>query len=44
LIDRAHDSVSVLAGGTVIDQGELDALRQSDLESVRRLVDRRGAA
>ena len=41
---RAPDSVSVLAGGTVIEQGELADLRQSDHESVRRLVDRRGAA
>jgi len=41
---RAPDSVSVLAGGTVIDQGELDDLRHSDHESVRRLVDRRGPA
>jgi ABC-type transporter Mla maintaining outer membrane lipid asymmetry ATPase subunit MlaF len=41
---RAPDSVSVLAGGTVIDQGELEDLRRSDHESVRRLVDRRGAA
>ena len=41
---RAPDSVSVLAGGTVIDQGELADLRRSDHESVRRLVDRRGVA
>jgi ABC-type transporter Mla maintaining outer membrane lipid asymmetry ATPase subunit MlaF len=41
---RAPNAVSVLAGGTVIDQGELEDLRRSDHESVRRLVDRRGAA
>jgi phospholipid/cholesterol/gamma-HCH transport system ATP-binding protein len=41
---RAPDSVSVLAGGKVIEQGQLEDLRHSRLESVRRLVDRRGAA
>jgi hypothetical protein len=34
----------VLAGGTVVASGTLDALRVSPVAVVRRLVDRRGAA
>jgi len=41
---RSPDDVSVLAGGRVVDHGDLDHLRQSRLEAVRRFVDRRGAA
>ena len=41
---RAPESVSVLAGGTVVANGTLDALRGSPAAIVRRLVDRRGAA
>jgi phospholipid/cholesterol/gamma-HCH transport system ATP-binding protein len=41
---RAPDSVSVLAAGTVVANGTLDALRVSPVAAVRRLVDRRGAA
>ena len=41
---RAPEAVSVLAGGTIVDRGTLDALRASRVPAVRRLVDRRGAA
>jgi phospholipid/cholesterol/gamma-HCH transport system ATP-binding protein len=41
---RAPDAVSVLAGGEVVEHGDLDQLRHSRHEAVRRLVDRRGAA
>lgn len=41
---RAPAAVSVLAGGEVVEQGDLDQLRHSRHEAVRRLVDRRGAA
>ncbi len=41
---NAPHSVSVLAGGTVVESGELERLRHSGHEAVRRLVDRRGAA
>jgi len=41
---RSPDAVSVLAGGTIVEHGTLDALRASRSAAVRRLVDRRGAA
>jgi ABC-type transporter Mla maintaining outer membrane lipid asymmetry ATPase subunit MlaF len=41
---RAPHAVSVLAGGTIVEHGTLDALRASQRTAVRRLVDRRGAA
>ena len=41
---RAPGSLSVLAGGTLVEHGTLDALRASEHADVRRLVDRRGAA
>ena len=41
---RSPDAVSVLAGGTIVEHGTLDALRASRLAAVRRLIDRRGAA
>ena len=41
---RFPDAVSVLVGGTLVDHGNLEELRHSRLDVVRRLVDRRGAA
>jgi phospholipid/cholesterol/gamma-HCH transport system ATP-binding protein len=41
---RYPDAVSVLANGTLVDHGSLEQLRRSRHETVRRLVDRRGAA
>jgi len=41
---RAPRAVSVLAGGTIVEQGDLEQLRRSRHDAVRRLVDRRGAA
>ena len=41
---RAPASLSVLAGGTLVAHGTLDALRASPHAAVRRLIDRRGAA
>lgn len=38
------DAVSVLAGGRIVEQGHLEQLRHSRHETVRRFVDRRGAA
>jgi len=41
---RLPHAVSVLARGTVVDHGDLDHLRHSRHDVVRRLVDRRGVA
>ena len=41
---RWPESVSVLAGGRIVEQGSLDHLLNSRHEAVRRFVDRRGAA
>jgi len=41
---RFPDAVSVLAEGSLVDHGNLEQLRHSRNEMVRRLVDRRGAA
>lgn len=41
---RSPGAVSVLAGGRIVERGDLDHLRQSRHEAVRRFVDRRGAA
>ena len=41
---RSPESLSVLAGGTLVERGTLDSLRASRHAAVRRLVDRRGAA
>jgi ABC-type transporter Mla maintaining outer membrane lipid asymmetry ATPase subunit MlaF len=38
------NAVSVLAGGTIVEQGDLEHLLHSRHETVRRFVDRRGAA
>jgi ABC-type transporter Mla maintaining outer membrane lipid asymmetry ATPase subunit MlaF len=43
-IFRFPSAVSVLAGGTLVDHGTLEQLRESRHAAVRRLVDRRGAA
>ena len=41
---RSPNDVSVLAGGRVVEHGDLDHLRRSDHEAVRRFIDRRGVA
>ena len=41
---RSPESVSVLAGGRVVEHGDLEHLRRSRHAAVRRFVDRRGAA
>lgn len=41
---RTPNAVSVLAEGTIVEQGDLDQLRRSSRDAVRHLVDRRGVA
>lgn len=41
---RFPGAVSVIAGGRVVEHGDLDHLRRSRHETVRRFIDRRGAA
>lgn len=41
---RAPDAISVLDDGAVVEQGNLERLKQSPHAAVRRLIDRRGAA
>lgn len=41
---NSPDAISVLAGGTVVASGTLEALQASRHSAVRRIVDRRGAA
>ena len=41
---RWPSAVSVLAGGHIVEQGDLDHLLNSRHETVRRFIDRRGAA
>ena len=41
---RWPEAVSVIAGGTVVEQGHLDQLLHSRHEAVRRFIDRRGVA
>ena len=41
---RSPDAVSVLSAGRVVENGNLDHLRRSQHQAVRRFIDRRGAA
>ena len=41
---RSPDAVSVLSAGRVVEHGDLDHLRRSQHQAVRRFIDRRGAA
>jgi ABC-type transporter Mla maintaining outer membrane lipid asymmetry ATPase subunit MlaF len=41
---QSPGAVSVLANGRVVERGDLDELRRSRHEAVRRFIDRRGAA
>jgi phospholipid/cholesterol/gamma-HCH transport system ATP-binding protein len=41
---RSPDDVSVLSAGRVVEHGDLDHLRRSQHQAVRRFIDRRGAA
>jgi phospholipid/cholesterol/gamma-HCH transport system ATP-binding protein len=41
---RSPDAVSVLSAGRVVEHGDLDHLRRSQDQAVRRFIDRRGAA
>lgn len=41
---HSPDAISVLAGGRVVEQGDLEHLQRSRHAAVRRFIDRRGAA